>query len=522
MPRQVIPLLTSTGYNKNKMYSATQQQLTNMYIETFPQDMSNRPNIAALPTPGFTVWKNLNGGQIRGMIQQKGYIYAVCDGTAYSINAITGISTTLGTLLTTSGRVIIDAIDDEVVFVEYNGANPGVGNCAVWSYRIAGATWQQVTQNQFTDYVSSVVGYSGYFLYLIQNSKTIFVSNLNDGRTIGALSFFSANSYSDNIIALTKSENFIYLFSDVGAEIWYLSGGVTVPFDRYPGGLVQFGIISPYAYTTILDQVYFMAQDQNGLLGPAIIQGPTAQLLVTPSTQQMNNNLIQKINNYSHNYDQVSWKFSSYSWAMNINGHMFFNTTFPLAEDIRGRTHSYDITNGTWIELQSFNMKGLISPTQDQHVANCHAYANNLQLIGDYYSGNIYKLDPNVYTENGTTITRQIVTRHLIDRDTLFSAYNLQIEVEKSQALDGSVQGSSPVLAMEYSKDWAHTWSPPAWRVVSEIGKYKTRARWSSLGGGRVFTIRLTMTDPINWTIVNGTLEIEREEPSYGRMIGLE
>lgn len=514
MPRKQIPLLLG-NYNKHNLASASTQRLVNMYLEEFPTSGAPRVGIVAIGTPGLIEWGDLSGGQVRALLQHKNYVYAVCDNKVYKIDPTTKVAVQIGTLLSSAPtRVVVAAIDDEIVFVEYTYLAADGTNSAVWSYKVATNNWAQVSQLQFRDYITSVVAYQGYFLYLPQNSKTIQVANLNDGRTIGGLSFFSANSFSENIIAMATSENYVYMLSEVGLEVWYLSGGAIVPFDRVSGGTLQYGILSPYSYCIINDALYFMCRDSTGFLGPMMAQGPNVQPIKT-------RDLTAKINSYNHNYDKTNGQLSAYSWVYNSNGHVMFCTTFPLSEDTRGHTWQFDTSTGIWSELEHYNIDGRLFPTQDQHIANCQCYANNLQLIGDYYSGKIYELSASAFDDAGTTISRVIQTRHFIFNDTFFSVNNIEIDIERSQALDGGVTpGSEPQIMIQFSKDRGHTWSQEIWRTASEIGQFKRRVRISSLGGARVFTLRLTMTDPINWVVANCTMEVSGSEINTGTVSG--
>ena len=512
--RQIVPLLGSK-YNKANMTSATVQDLVNFYLEQYPQAIGARNNTMALPTPGCTLWVALGGNTVRGMLQHTGVIYIVVDATLYSVNPNTMIVTTLGSIGNAGSPsnflVRMDAIPNEVVVVE-----PLSGN--VFSYRIDLATFAQVTASQFTiggvtTPVISVVGWQGYFFYLLANSDYVYYSNLNDGRTVQALNFVQAIACYNNIQAIASSQNYLYFMGDVATEVWQFSGQATGLIIRASGGIMQYGTMSPYSYCVSFDNLYFMATDKTGPVGLGVMNGVNCEVL--PQYD-----LVAKLNSYHHTN-------IAYSWVDNTNGHNFFNTTIPYAEDTRGRTLSVDTVSQNWFERSSFNQNGLIFPTDDQYLAACFVYFNTAnsgltQLIGDYQSGNVYVQSPSVFSDNNTYIRRTITTPHLIDRDTFITCYCIEMDIERDQGLDGTQQGSVPQVMMQYSKDRGHTWSNEIWRTASVLGASRMRVRWGSIGGARCLTFRFRMSDPINWTIANLTADLEREEPSYGRMIGLE
>src|SRR5207249_4590477 len=131
----------SSSYNKANLTSAPTQQLTNFYLEKYPQESANgRPNVVALPTPGCKLWYTIGSNAIRpgGLLQHKGFIYAVSGNSVYKLTVSLGsvsASANLGTIgSSTTGNVIIAAIDNEIVFCS-------VPDQVVYSYRTDTGTW---------------------------------------------------------------------------------------------------------------------------------------------------------------------------------------------------------------------------------------------------------------------------------------------------------------------------------------------------------------------------------------------
>jgi hypothetical protein len=102
---------------------------------------------------------------------------------------------------------------------------------------------------------------------------------------------------------------------------------------------------------------------------------------------------LNAINQYSTVSDATAFSYM-------LNGHPFYQINFPTA----GASWLYDGQTGVWSELQS---------DTGRHRANIATLFLGKTYCTDYANGKIYKLDPTVYTDNGTAIPREIISRHL-------------------------------------------------------------------------------------------------------------
>lgn len=506
--RQYIPIL-APSYNKRNQTSGTNQHLINMYLEQYPNPIGGRIPTSGINTPGTSLWLSLGGGSVRGLLEHQGTGFAVSGNNVYSIDPATPTSINLGTITSSSsGRISIAADDTDITICD-----------ASHVYRI-----DTSSGNAFTDITSAInlgatpiwtLAKDGFFIYLTDTNNKVFVSDVSAPSTVQPLSFFTINSGYSTLRSGITSDNFVYFFCDYNTEIWYDAGSQFVPFARVAGGLFQFGTAAAASAAVIADNVYWLAQSEHGILGIVMANGPNYQIIT-------DNNFVSKLSEYNSIDD-------AYAWVDTIDGHQFYNITFPNAETIigsvtRGRTWSLDITNNNFLfERQTYNP--YISD-QDRHIANCKMFIQNQAIIGDFASGDLLVLSKSTYADyvRGTTYPKlwEIRTPTITDRDTYFSIYNLEINVERGQGLDGSGQGSAPEIMMQYSKDYGNTYSQIYTRPVNEIGNYSNRVRFGSLGGGRSLVLKLTGSDPINWVISGATAEIEKEDMSQGRALGFE
>lgn len=129
----------------------------------------------------------------------------------------------------------------------------------------------------------------------------------------------------------------------------------------------------------------------------------------------------------------------------------------------------------------------------------CHAYQFGRNLVGDYSSGNIYTMSPDVYTDAGAPIVRQRTAPHIAEEDKpeFFHAFELDLEV-----------GSSlPEVTMDYSDDGGYTWVTPKTITPSLSGR-NGRVIYRRLGRSRDRIFRVTIDDPVKIALVDAYLKM--------------
>ena len=493
--KQYIPILQS-NYNKTNMKGASNAQLVNLYLETFPQAVQNRPNIAALYTPGLDEFLDLTGSEVRSLFEYQGVGYAVVDSTVYRITDILGtpVAASIGTMNSNSGPISVTGTTTEIVWCD--GTDVYQYSSSVFSTTTATVT----TNMTATSVPIFVTQKDGFVIYCTNLNSAVYVSALLNADSVAALSTFQTNSSYDPLVSAISSNSYIYFFGTQTTEIWYDAGTAIQPLARVSNGVVQYGIVAPHSAVEVRDNIYFLAQSKEGVHGIAVMNGTQTEIISNPD-------FVSKILGYNSIDDAIGW--------VDIHdGHTFYNITFPEAETLVstvsiGKTWSIDITSGAMFERSSYDESIF---QQNRHKANCKMSVGQLQLVGDFQSGKIYEISKDFYDDNGTEITRRIVSPNLKDRDLFLSIYSLDIDLERGIGLDGDVQGSEPEIMLEVSKTEGRTWGNKLFRSLGTIGNYNRHIRFSSLGGGRSMTIRLTMSDPVPWAIYSVTAELEKGE----------
>lgn len=189
-----------------------------------------------------------------------------------------------------------------------------------------------------------------------------------------------------------------------------------------------------------------------------------------------------------------------------LDGHKMYQITFPTAE----RSFLYDVTTDFWFELQT----GV--SLSARHMANFGITFNTFTFVSDTTTGTIYKLDPTVYTDNGTPIKRQLTSRHVNMDGNRFGIDEVYLDMETGVGIQYG-QGSDPQIMMQISKDGGRTFGTERWRSIGKVGQYKSpRVEWDRLGASQDFVFQWTMTDPVKFTIVGGSVKIRQEEGRQG------
>jgi hypothetical protein len=106
------------------------------------------------------------------------------------------------------------------------------------------------------------------------------------------------------------------------------------------------------------------------------------------------------IQSYSRIDDAIGYCFQQ-------QGHAFYVLTFPTADV----SWAFELKSEQWHELAWTDANG----GMHRHRANCCAFAYGTNVIGDWQNGNLYALDPNVYTDNGQPIIRIRTFPHLLN-----------------------------------------------------------------------------------------------------------
>ncbi len=434
----------------------------------------NAQTFSLIQCPGLKKLLTVGNGPIRGCYRaSNGFFYVVSGDELYYIDK-NFTSLPVGKLLTSTGEV--DFADNGKTLVVVDGSNGywhTLGSSI--STRIIDSAWLGSTNVNFID---------GYFLFNEPNSGKFYISALNSIE-LDALDFATAEGAPDNVVATLVNHREIWLFGDDSIETWYNNGNADFPFQRSGSGFIEMGCAAPFSVSKIDKRTFWIGKTKEGTGIVYMAVGLSPQRISTHAVELA----IQS-------YGDIS---TAKAWTYQENGSAFYILNFDEAET----SWAYNLSTGTWEERAYFK-NGKFS----RHRADCHAYAYDTHLVGDYENGNIYELDSETTTDDGQEMRRMRVSPHLSNGEKRVRHKSLQIDGTTGIGVAVG-QGSDPQMMLEFSDDGGLTWSNEMKVTLGKVGNYKTRAIFRRLGASRDRIYRVSVSDPVKCNLIYAELELE-------------
>lgn len=455
------------------------QRSVNLFPEVNALGTGKEKEVAALvPTPGLRLLLTLPTSPVRATYTAtNGQLFAVGGNKFYRVSSAF-VATELGSLNTSTGPVSMTDNGTYVVFVD--GADG-------FTWNMDSSAYAEITDPDFVP-ADQVTFQDGYFLFNQGGTASFFFSGLND-ITLDSLDFADAEGSPDDLVGIVSSNQNIYLPGTQSTEVFYNSGDADAPFQRIQGAVMGVGCAAAFTIAKMQGSLFWLGGDETGSGIVYQIQGYQAQRISTPAVESVIRALDQET------------LADSRAWVYQQGGHSFYCLNLPGAS----ATWVYDVSTGLWHERQYLNLWSM-----ERHRADCHAVAFGLNIVGDYQNGKIYALDPDTYTDAGTTIVRLRRAPHLSSGLRFIRHNAFQLDMETGVGLDGVGQGTNPKVTIRYSDDGGHVWSQPREAEIGRIGKYGTRAIWRRLGLSRDRVYEVRISEPVKVVLLGA--EINPEE----------
>lgn len=453
-----LPFLGGAYAGRSKSVSA--ERCVNWFLE------ASADGFHLVGTPGLTERLEVVGGTIRGLYRFGVSIYAVSGANVYLVSS-SHVATLIGTIGTSSGRV--SWADNGVTIVLVDGSTRG--------YTIDGATMVAIADVDFIG-GTSVTYQDGYLIVTEPNSPRFRISDLNSATTWVDTDFATAEGWPDKVLATIADLRQLWLLGETTTEVWQNTGDADFPFERDPSGFMQKGIAAPYTLCRFDNTLAWLSKDERGHAMLVRADGYTP-VVVSP----------QAINWQWSRYSRID---DAFAFVYQIEGHEFMVLTFPTGN----ATWVYGAATKQWHQWSS-NLDG---NELSRHRSNAHCFAFGRHYVGDYQSGKIYSIEPDVYTEAGATIVRDRIGQILDGAGERIFGAEIELTFEAGVGLVTG-QGSDPQAMLRWSKSDGKSWSNELWRAVGKIGEDSVRAVWRKLGMGRNFTFWLRVTDPVKWVL---------------------
>lgn len=324
----------------------------------------------------------------------------------------------------------------------------------------------------------------GYFIFDRKGTNEWFLSALYDGLAYNGLDFATAEGQPGFVRATKQNLQLLFIFCSGHIELWYDAGTADFPFQRYAGGIINYGTESPYAIIEQDGALFFLGSDH-------VFYRLQANVPIRVSTHPI-----------EHEIQEAPEITDAFCMTWSIEGHKMVSLTLPSGPV----TMCLDISTGKWHHRNSVdsNFKDLGA----WRFSTVLAIYDEI-FVGDSLSGQLGQMDWSTYTELGNPMVGIIQTANQ-QKDRL-RTYCSRFELDVQAGVGVSTgQGSDPQILLQRSTDGGMTYNlqqPP--RSIGKIGEYAKRVRWLAQGMGWQIMWRLTITDPVQRVIIAAHADIE-------------
>jgi hypothetical protein len=427
-----IPL-ASQSYQAASL-PASAQRLLNMYAEPLPGGAASA--FMLLPTPGLSLWAETGSGANRGIHAMGGDIYVISGEELYAVDE-DAVATLIGTIPGTQQCHMID-----------NGTHVGIAaDAAIYAANRSGITWvngKRATGAAYQD---------GYGIYAIQASQQFDLTGLDDLTTVDPLDFTTVDGFTDSLVACISDHRELMMLKERSTEFYTNTGNASFPFERTPGGFIERGCASSISVAKNEHRVTWLGDD----LAVYATQGYQPQRISTGPIEAL--------------IAGASDPHTASGFAYSRNGHSFYVLGFS---DL---TVCYDFATGLWHERATYG--------EDRWRGQNYQRFSDMDLVGDFETGNIYQLDDAVYTDNGVAIQRTFTSAVIQGGGGRFVTDEVLLEAEAGVGNDGDGDDTDPSLFLRCTDDGGRTFSTPREAKLGQLGEYGRVVNWTRLGMAR-------------------------------------
>jgi hypothetical protein len=458
MSRKRIPL--GTLLTRGRSQAAGQSSLVNLYAE--PVKGEGRTQLALYPFPGKVSFCTI-GATIRGQLEVGNTHYVVAGETLYSVDS----AGTESAIDTVEGTALVD--------MDYNGTQLVIiADLKAYAYNASTGIFAEIVDPDVGGRVTSTASIDGYSLFTIANTDIFKWSALANAASVDALDFATAATKADYNVAIRVANKAVWIFGKNTTEFWYDSGDPLQAFQAYNAAPIEIGCFS--RDSIVLADTGFIWLGRDGRSGGAGIYRASGFQAVKISTPAQDR--------YLEAYSDLT---KARALSFQFQGHLFYCITLPGAV-----TLYFDLATSNWGYLRSglFSMDSEVGGEWD---AVTFATNGQNRIVGAS-DGNLYKLDPDTYTDAGNNIVFE-VTFPQISLNGKRGTMPL-IEVDMQFGVGNTVEpGLDPQVQLALLKDDG-VWTSPRTASMGKKGERGKRAFWTMNGSFSNCVPKMRCTDP--------------------------
>lgn len=302
--------------------------------------------------------------------------------------------------------------------------------------------------------VSHVTYLDQYVLANDGGSGKVMFSEINDLTNWQALSFFSAESKPDDVVAIDEGFREIITLGNETVEFWVNDG--QSPFSRISGSAQPFGTVAPHSLALVGDTWMWLDHKRRF----ATMQG-------------------RQVVNVSSPFDRTIQRYSAVDnaigYALSVDGMTLYILSFPSV----GQTLVYNYVTNDWHKWGYWNTT---AGRYDQFRGACYCYVKawNLHLIGDRENGKIYRMNRTAFTDNGNPI-RSLLRTGPISHGATFEKRSDIVRLHCKRGL-GTTNIPNPQIMMRRRVNNRPQWSSERWKSLGRAGEHRPFIDWRRNG----------------------------------------
>jgi hypothetical protein len=432
---------------------------------------NGRQQQALIGLPGLVVQRNFGDFPARAVFVREGTLtfFVVSVNQVFRIDPGLPTVATVATLSTDSGPVWIDDsgtelfINDGVSPVIYKHAT-GVSSFVTNVNYPTGARGCVFLQTRFWVYVTSGA-----------DQGKVFASGQFDGNSWDPLNFITPSARPGGVVAIYRWSDDLVIFGKKSVEWWSgtpspIPGALgfqpSAPANTEIGGSAELGIAK------VGGRLFFVGHDD----GSAKVYEISSYSIAPVSIPAVEIDL-SRLNTAS-----------AICCGYSLSGHSMFQCTIQGQTFDRSITWAFDGSSQQWTKRESANLpyyRGLLSASTLSNV-----------YITDAFTGKLYRMDENTYSEDGEVMPFEVTSTHILNDGDSVTIHGVQVDVETGVGM-ASPPGDDPHGVLSVSKDGGKTWPIVRFPTLGKTGQYRRRARESRFGMARDFAIRFRITEPV-------------------------
>lgn len=346
---------------------------------------------------------------------------------------------------------------------------------------------------------STVAFLDTFFIFNRPNTNQFYISlsmvdysMLIGGTAFDPLDTAAKSGSADPIVGIVTVHKELWLIGSLTTEVWIGTGAADFYFQLIQGMYIDHGCSAAFSITYQDVLVFWLMQDKQGQY--QIMKGVAGEVsnIATSYLTDLMSKMIAPTNVITGVWAQNNHAFLVVNWVTD-------NITFV-----------WDLTTQEWFRWTWLDENGNIN----RHRANTFAFFNKNNLIGDWETGKLYVLDPNVYTDlkndgdNEGPILRRKTFLHMVGNDferVNYIAFDADIEVGTSTSNDPD---NPPMINLFWSDDRGKTYGNAVQQSMGLQGEYLTVVSWNRLGQARDRIFKLEWAENLPTSLLGGFAQV--------------